>query len=173
MCAYRAYFGGLLANNDVAAVRALPDAVAVAGEDQIAFHIGEQLEVTSFMLLLNRTDLFKEECNVLEALFVRFLGKGRVHIRPLVIFAGCRCLEVFRRAADTFQQFEPNFCVFLFVIRRLLEYLGDLHIAIFLGFGGVVSILIACHRFARKCGLEVCFRLASLQICHNHILLTL
>ena len=46
MCANGAYFRSLLANNNVAAVRALPDHVAITREDQTALNVSEQLAVT-------------------------------------------------------------------------------------------------------------------------------
>ena len=45
--------GGLLAHDDVAAVAAFPDGVAFLGEDQLVLDIGQELQITSLMLLLN------------------------------------------------------------------------------------------------------------------------
>jgi hypothetical protein len=48
------------------------------------------------------------------------------------------------------EQLEPDLGMLLFVVGGLLKESGDLHIAVFLGLGGVVGIFVACLRFARK-----------------------
>ena len=52
-----AHLGGLLAHMDVATVGALPNHVAIAGEDNAALHIGQQLQVAFLVLLLDLGDL--------------------------------------------------------------------------------------------------------------------
>ena len=73
MLAHRADFRRALAYHDVAAVGALPDHIAVAGEDEAAFHIGEQLAVTLFVFFFDLADRLEQVCEMVEALFLRFL----------------------------------------------------------------------------------------------------
>lgn len=61
MLAHRADFRRALAYHDVAAVGALPDHIAVAGEDEAAFHIGEQLAVTLFVFFFDLADRMAKE----------------------------------------------------------------------------------------------------------------
>src|SRR5699024_9379295 len=114
MRANRAYLGRLLADNNVAAVRALPDAVAVAREDDLVLHIGEQLEVTRLVLLLDLANLLKQERDIVKTFLTRFLCKSRVHIGPLVVLALSRRLQVGCGVVNAaVEQLEPDFCVLL------------------------------------------------------------
>ena len=87
-----AYLGGLLAHMDVATVGALPNHVAIAGEDNAALHVGQQLQVAFLVLLLDLGDLLKQESDMVEAFLLGLLGHGGVHIGPLVILTLCGSL---------------------------------------------------------------------------------
>ena len=73
MCANGANLGCVLANVDVAAVAALPEHIAVAGEYDAALDVLEQLAVALLMLLLDRTNAVEQLCDVLKAFFACFL----------------------------------------------------------------------------------------------------
>ena len=67
MIANRANLGSTLANVDMAAVAALPNHVALAGEYQAVFDVGQQFAVALFVLFFNGTYLLKQVCNVIKA----------------------------------------------------------------------------------------------------------
>ena len=171
MGAHRAHLGGLLAHVDVAAVAALPDHVAIAGEHNAALHIGQQLPVALLMLLLDLGHFLEQEGDVVKALLLGLLGHGGVHIGPLIVLALGGSLQVLSGGADAVQQLEPNLSVLLLVGGSLLKNLGDLDIAVLLGLGGKVGVLVAGLGLAGKCGPQIGFGLASLQFRQNFVLL--
>ena len=157
--------GGLLADDDVAAVGALPDAVALAGEDDAVLDVLEELAVALLVLFLDLAHHAELGGDLLEAFFLRFLGHAGVHVRPLVVLAGSGVGQVLHsRGHAVVEVFEPDLRVLLLVGRGLLEDLGDLHVAILLGLGCVVGVLVASHGLARKGLLEVPFGLGSLKV---------
>ena len=145
MGAHRTYLGGFFPYDDMATVAALPDLILVTGKDQAALYIGEQFAVAFLMLFLNGRYGLKQSCNLLEALFTGFFGKGGIHVRPLVILALCGILQVFGRGTygAVMQELKPNLCMFLLIRGSLLKQGCDLHIAVFLRFRGIVRILVA------------------------------
>ena len=62
-------FGCLLADDDVAAVRALPDNVSVARENDVAFDVVQQLAVAFFVMLFDGSYQLKLRSNFVEAFF--------------------------------------------------------------------------------------------------------
>ncbi len=62
----RAHFGRLLADMDMAAVGALPDHIAVAGEHEAVFNVAQQLAIAFFMLFFDLGDAFKQRRNVVK-----------------------------------------------------------------------------------------------------------
>ncbi len=50
MSAYRAELGSLAANVDMTAVSALPDCIALAGEDCARLNVGEKLAISCLVL---------------------------------------------------------------------------------------------------------------------------
>ncbi len=154
--------GRLLADVDVAAVRALPDAVAVAREDEPVLQVREQLAIPLLVLLFDGGDALKERGDMVEALFARLLCEFGVHFRPLVILALRGVEQVVRRRADAVvQQLEPDLRVLLLVVGGLLKERRDLHVALFFGLRGVVAVLVARLRFAGEGCHQVGFGLAS------------
>ena len=87
MIAHGADFGGLLADHDVAAVAALPDHVAVAGEDHTGLHIAQQLAVSLLVSLLDPADHAELGGDLREAFGVGFVSHAGVHIGPLGVLA--------------------------------------------------------------------------------------
>ena len=168
MCADRADLGRLPANHDMSAVGALPYTVAVAGKDQLILDIPEQPAVAFLVLLFDRADHLKQIRDMVEALLTRLLGEGGVHVGPLVVFALCGSLEVGCGIINAaVEQFEPDFRVLLLVCGGFLEDFRNLHIAVLFRLGGKERVLVACHGFACKCGLQVCFGAGALEFCHN------
>ena len=163
MCTDRANLRRLLAYYDMAAVRALPDAVALTREYKLILHIREQLTVACLVLLLDSSNLLEQECDIVKTFLACFLGKGCIHIGPLIVLAlSCR-LQIFCRRADAVvEQLEPDLCMLLLVSCSLFKDLRDLNITIFLCLGCKIEVLGMCHGFARKCGLEICLRLTAL-----------
>ena len=157
--------GSLLADDDVAAVGALPDAVALAGEDNAVLDVLQELAVALFVLLLDLAHHAELGRDLLESFFFRFLRHAGVHVRPLVVLAGRGVGEIlYGRGHPVMQVLEPDLRMLLLVGRGLLEDLGDLHIAILLGLGRVIGVLVASHGLAGESLLEVPFGLGSFEI---------
>ena len=161
--------GSFLADDDVAAVGALPDAVALAGEHDGVLDVLEELAVALLVLFLDLAHHAELGSNLLEALFLRFLGHAGVHVRPLVVLAGSGVGQVLgSRGHAVVEVLEPYLRVLLLVGRGLLEDLGDLHVAVLLGLGCVVGVLVASHGLAGESLLEVLFGLGSFEV-HNWV----
>lgn len=144
------------------------DAVRETGrvfKDFSRFQSFQQRIVAFFMPFFDFADHAEQGRDFLKALFVGFLGHRVVHVGPLVAFAGRRVFQVFDCRGNflVMQQFEPDFGVFLFVVRGLFKLVGNDVIAFFLGFGRIVGIFVARHRFAGKSGLQVRFGLRSFK----------
>ena len=163
-----AELGGLLSHHDMAAIAALPDHIAIAGEDQAFFAIGQQLAIAFFMFLFNLGHAGKEERNMIKALFLGFLGEAGIHIGPFVVFAFRGRLQIFFGGADTIQQLEPDLSMLFFIIGGFFKDIGNLDVAILARLGGKIGILVAGFAFAGKCSAEILFGLASLEF-HDSI----
>ena len=153
MEAYRADLGGLLADDQVAAVPALPHGLASLLKDGFHLHIVEQLAIALLMGLFNGGNRTEPGGQLHKALFLRFLGEGSIHIRPLVVFTLRRMKQVGGGIAQLAQGFEPKFSVFFFVVGGLFKDLRDLLIALLAGYAGKVGVLVARLGFTRKRGL--------------------
>ena len=165
MVADRTDRGSFLADDDVTAVGALPDAVAVAGEDDSVLDVLQELAVASLVLFLDGTHHAELGSNLLEAFFLSFLRHAGVHVRPLEVLAGSGIGQVLHgRRHAVVQILEPELRVLLLIRRGLLENLGDLHIAVLLGLGCVVGVLVASHGLAGESLLEVLFGLGSFEV---------
>ena len=79
---------------DMTAVAALPDRVAVAGEDDLALDFAEQLAIPLFMRFFDLRDRLKEVGDAGEALLLCDLREFDIHIRPLIVLAVRSSLEV-------------------------------------------------------------------------------
>ena len=119
-------------------------------------------KVAGFMLFFNLAYAFKQIRDVVKAFLPGFLGEPVVHIRPLVVFALGRFLQIFRCGADAIvQQLVPKLRMLLLVGCRLLKDLGDLHIAVLFRLGSKKRVFIPGHGLAGKCLLKVFLRLAA------------
>ena len=169
MLAHRAHFGGLGADDDVAAVGAFPDHVAVAAKDDTILHVGKQLAIALLMGLFDLAHGLKEESDIVEALLAGVSGHLGVHVGPLVVLAVGGVQKVGAGGGDVavMQELEPDFGVLLLVVGGLLEEVADLHIALLAGLGGVVLVLGVRLAFAGEGGHEVGLGLGSLEIVHG------
>ena len=102
--------GRLFADDDVAAVTALPYCIAVFREDELAFDIGEQFAIAVFVSFFDGADHFEELGDVIEAFFASFFRKRGIHIGPFVVFALSGVEKVFgsRRDFVVVEAFEPE-----------------------------------------------------------------
>ena len=90
MVANWANLRSLLANYDMAAVRALPDAIAITREDELVLYILQEFAITLLMMLLDLSNHLKLGCNFLET-FLASLSKllrpaTRASERPAVVY---------------------------------------------------------------------------------------
>ena len=120
------------------------------------------------MLLLDLGDLLKQVGDLLEALLVSILGHLIVHIGPLVVLALGSGVQVLHGAANTAQQLEPDLGMLLLVVGSLLKDLGDLDIAVLLGLGSKIAVLVAGLRFTGESGPQVGLGLSALQLRIHH-----
>ena len=142
MLADRTDFRRFLTDDNVSAVDAFPDDIAVLGEYAVALDVGEKLAVAFLVSLFNGTNSLEQCSDLREALFLCLPCKFLIHIRPLVILAGSSIAQVLCRFRHTaVEQLEPDLCVLLFIVSGFLKELSDLDIAVFFCLGGVERIL--------------------------------
>lgn len=153
----------------MSAVRALPNAVAVAREDQAALYISQQLAVTGFVLFFDFGHLLEQESDLGEALFASLLGKPCIHIGPLIIFTVGRIQKIRRRIWNciAMQQLEPQFSMLFFIGCRFSKNVGNLYIAFFFGFRSIVRVFVTSFLFAGKSRFQILFRFCSFQVTHD------
>lgn len=119
---------------DVPTVAADPNDFLALCKNASAAYIVKQLEVARLVLLFDCSDSAEKLRDIRKALGVRLLSHTRVHIRPLVVFTGCRRNEVFLRRGDraAAQKLEPQLGVLFLVCCGLLENRRYLLIAVLL-----------------------------------------
>ena len=107
----------------------------------------------------------KQPGDFVKTLLPGLLRHGGVHVRPFVIFAVGRVLQIDLggRHLAAVQQLEPQLGVLLLVGGGFLENLRDLHIAILAGLGRIVGVLIPRLTFSGKGRHQIGFRFGSLQ----------
>ena len=154
MCTNRTDFRSLLADTDVTAFCTFPDSVAVFGEYQAVFYIGEQFTITFFMCLFNFADSREQIRNAVKALFLGNGSEFLVHVSPFVVFPFRSSSQVLSGIRDfsAAEQLKPKFCMFFFVVGSFFKNLGNLYIAVFFCLGSKVGVLIACLRFTSESG---------------------
>ena len=156
---------GLLADDDVSAVAALPDLDLALGKDFGHLDVVEQRAVALLMVAFDLADQ-AEACGQLrEALFFGGLGKAGVHIRPLVVLALGGGLQILRRVADALKLLEPELRVLLFVLGGLEEERGDLLKTLLFRNGREIGILVSGLRFAREGLHQIFLRLRAGIFC--------
>ena len=147
--------GGFGADDDVAAVAALPDADACLAEHLGCLDVAQQGTVAFLVVLLDgryATELFSQ---LVEAFLVGLTGKAVVHVGPLVVLALGSVQQILGDSAQSAQMTEPQLGMLLLVLGSLQEEGGNLLVTVLLGHGGIVGVLVAGHRLTGKSGLEV------------------
>ena len=89
MEADRTNIGGIGANDDMAAVAALPDADATLVEDLGCLDVAQQGTISLLMMLLDGCHAPELLGQLMETLLVSLAGKGGVHAGPLIVLAVC------------------------------------------------------------------------------------
>ena len=92
--ANRANLGCLRTNDDVSAVAALPDAVAVAREDEAFLDVLQQLAIALFVFTFNLGDTAEFLGNLSESFLVGLASHTVVHIGPLEVLTIGSSLQV-------------------------------------------------------------------------------
>ena len=112
MVANGALVGCLLADDDMAAVGALPDAVALAREDHLVLDVLQQFAITLLVVFLNSADHLEFLRYLVKALCACFGCHACVHVRPLGVLAFSRSQQVGSCVADlaAVQVFVPYPC---------------------------------------------------------------
>ena len=124
------------------------------------------------MLLLNFGNALEQIGDVVKALFPGGLGETGVHVGPLVVLAGGGVLQVVHRVANApMEELKPHFGVLFLVVGCLLKDGGNLHIAVLLGLGSVVGVLVPRLGFPGKSGHQIGLGLRALQFWHGLFLL--
>ena len=161
-----AHLGSILADDDMAAVGALPDHVAVAGEHKAALNIRQQLAVAVFVLTLDLSHFFKQESQVVKALFLGVLRHLGIHIGPLVILALGGVQQVVGRAGNgvAVQRLEPQLGVLLLIGSGLFKDLCNLNITVFARLGCIERVLVAGLALTGKRGPQIFFRFLFLSV---------
>ena len=140
-----AYLRSFLTDNDVAAVGALPNGIAIAREDDAIFNVFQQSEIAFLVLLFYFGDQFEEHGYLGEAFLAGGLGHTGIHVGPLVVLASGGIFQIGLgiRHIAIMQELEPNLGMFLLVTCRFLKKVGDLVVTFLTGLRGIVSILVA------------------------------
>ena len=104
----------------------------------------------------------------MKAFLIGCFGKAVVHIRPLVVLTLCGGEKIFSGVADAVQFLEPELCVLFFILCGLEKQRRDLLIAVLLGFGGKVGILVASLGLTGKGSHQIFFGLSTCVFCFFH-----
>lgn len=169
MVANGAHLRSKLADDDMTAVAALPDALIVAREDNTTLKVADELLIALLVVLLDSAYHAELSGDLLEALFLSLLGHTGVHVCPLVVLTGGSSLEVALGVLEvtTLEILEPELSVLLLVVGCLLEDSSDLLVAILASFACEISILVASLALTCECFLQVLPCLCSFLILHN------
>ena len=134
----------LLAYYDMTAVRALPNAVAVAREDELVLHVLQELAITLLVVLLDFCHHFKLDCNLLETFFMSLLCHAWIHIGPLVVLTISSSLQVLLCILDStaLQVLEPQLSVLLLVGSCLFKDISYLNITVLLSLTCKICIFV-------------------------------
>ena len=95
MLTYRAGFGSRSTDNDMSAIAAFPNRYTGLFKYGFGFHIFKKSTVSFLMCFLNSGNATELLRQIVKAFFIGFSCHTIIHIRPLIIFAFCRCRQVF------------------------------------------------------------------------------
>ena len=94
MSAHGAHLRCLFAYHHMTAVAAHPDGVSLTTEDKGVLDVLQHLAVALLVALLDGTYATELLGDLVESLFLGFLGHAVVHVGPLVVLAFCGSLQV-------------------------------------------------------------------------------
>ena len=94
MVADRANLGSLLANDNMAAVGALPDDIAVLREDTLVLDVVQQLAIALLMSLLDGSNALELLGNLDESLLTGLTSHAGIHICPFEVLTTSGSLEI-------------------------------------------------------------------------------
>ena len=127
----------------ITAVPAPPDHDLLAFENQAGVDIRRKIPVTLFMLLFGDGNSFPNLGCGLETLLARDAGKTWIHFTVLILFPVGRGKEILHGCANdtcgksgsdlhlaALQELEKALGMLLFLVRRLLENIGNLNEAV-------------------------------------------
>lgn len=163
MGANRANLRRFLAYDDVTAVAAYPDGVALAREYDSLLDVLEQAQIALLVVALDGTNGAEFEGDFGESLFFGFFCHAVIHVGPLVVFALGGIAEVGHGVGNlaAVQKLEPQFGMLFLVVGSLFEEGCNLLVAVFLGLRCIIAVFVASLRFACKRFLKVAFSLCS------------
>ncbi len=155
--------GGLFSFVQIAAVSAAPDNVSIAPENTARLKIIGQFPVALSMLLFSNRYGFECDSNFREAFLSCSGGEGGVHGAPLMLLTRCGGAKVIQGGTDSacgkslcdlqitaLKKLEEALGVLLLLVGGLLEYMGDLHQALFAGGCSKISVAVACLGLSGK-----------------------
>ena len=155
--------GRLLADDQMPAVAALPHGLLALFKNALHLDIIQQGAVPFLVGLLNGGNGAEFAGQLGKALLLGLLGKGRIHISPLVILTLGGVQQVLGGIAQLTQRLKPHLGVFLLVFGGLGKNFSDLLVAFLLGYTGEIGVFIAGLRFTGKGGQQVLFGLGAFQ----------
>ena len=160
---------GLLPDDQMAAVAALPHGLLALFKDPLHLHVAQQRPIALLVGLLDAPHLPELLRQLRKALLLGLLRHAVIHIRPLVVLSGGGRGQILRRGADAAEGLEPHLGVLLFVVGGGLENGCDLLIALLLGHGGKIVVLAAGLSLPGKGLPQIALGPASLQF-HDKLL---
>ena len=128
MFADGAHFRGFGADMDVTAIAAFPTVFADAYPDFTGFQIGKKFAVAFFMAFFDFSYFCKLDGKFEETFIFGFFGEVFIHFGPFFMFTGSGGKKICFGISDPAQSFEPEFCVFFFVVGSLFKDCCDLFI---------------------------------------------
>jgi len=166
MLADRAFFRRFFTINHMPAVGAMPGGRPGPGEDLAAFDIGQEFSVPLLVVLFDLPHQAEQGGDVVEPLLLGLFGEPGIHVGPLEIFPVRRILQIPGGLGHGpfVEQLEPDFGMFFFIDRGLLEKVGDLLIPVLAGPGGVIGIFDPGLAFTGESLLKVFLSLGAFQV---------
>ena len=167
MCADGAELRGLGADNDVAAVTALPNLNLALLKDLLGLHVVQESAVSVLVALLDGCNAAELGSKLLEAFFFSFLGHTVIHIGPLEVLALSGVEKILGGIAQLTQLLEPKLCMLFLVLCGLQEQLSNLLKSSLLSHGSELGVLVSRLGFTCECFPQVLFGFGtSVFICH-------
>ena len=150
----------------VTAVCAVPSLFFVFFKYFAFFYVSKKFKGSFFVVFFNFANSFKEPSNFCKAFFFCFFSHYAVHFCMFVVFACSSIFKVFDCAWNfaVVKKFEPEFCVFFFVVSCFKEKVSNLVVAFFFCFGSILCVFVSCLAFACECSHKVSFCFCAFQV---------